>query len=268
MRVLLGVVGVAAPLIVIARGTVAQEATPPTTEELAAITERGRLLYEYDQAAWHATDAVETANPKAVEGQRCIARKEDGKWTVVFGKLNEDRSRFGIAYESDEQATLRQFAVRKEPEERQDEGFYLHAARAIELAMQDFGGPIRPYNVAVLPAPADQLYVYLYPAQTEARAYPLGGDVRDLVSAEGTKILEKRQMHKSIIDIVRQPGKKLAGGFHTHILSDLPEDTDVFHVLTQHPPVPEAVATEHFQYRVNTDGTIQIEKTKKRKSRH
>ena len=31
-----------------------QEVTPPTNAELAAITERGKLLYEYDQAAWHA----------------------------------------------------------------------------------------------------------------------------------------------------------------------------------------------------------------------
>src|SRR5439155_24775462 len=53
-----------------------------------------------------------------------------------------------------------------------------------------------PYNVAVLPARAEQLYVYLYPAQTGARLYPLGGDVRYLVDADGTKLLEKRQMHK------------------------------------------------------------------------
>ena len=70
----------------------AQEFQPPTSEELAAVTERGRLLYEYDQAVWHATDTVETANPNTVEGQHCIARKANGTWTVVFGKLNEDRS--------------------------------------------------------------------------------------------------------------------------------------------------------------------------------
>src|SRR5207249_8053711 len=55
----------------------AQEAMAPTQEDLAAITERGRLLYEYDQAAWHAGDAVQMANPKNVEGQRYIARSEE-----------------------------------------------------------------------------------------------------------------------------------------------------------------------------------------------
>ena len=242
-----------------------QEVTEPTNQELGAITERGKLLYEYDQAAWHASDAVQMANPKNVEGQRYIARKENGKWIVVFGRLNEDRSRFSITYRAEEQAMLRQFAVKQEPAERQDDGFFLYAARAIEVATRDFGATNRPYNVAALPAPAEHLYVYLYPAQTKARVYPLGGDVRYLLSPDGTKIMEKRQMHKTIIETMPQSGKKTVAGFHTHVLSGLPEDTDVFHVLTQDPPVAELVATPRLLYRVQIDGTIQIEKAMKRK---
>jgi len=245
--------------------SLAQEMVRPTTEELAGITERGRMLNEYDQAAWHATDAVQMANPKTVEGQRYIAKKENGKWRVVFGKLNEERSRFGITYEAEQQANPREFAVRKEPEERQEEGFFLYAARAIETAMKDFGGANRPYNVAVLPGPAEQLYVYLYPAQTKARVYPLGGDVRYLVSADGIKIVEKRQMHKTVIETVPSPKGKTVAGYHTHVLSDVPEDTDVFHVLTQDPPLPEFVGTAHFTYEVMADGTIKVEKEMKRK---
>ena len=249
-----------------AQAAAAQEVERPTGEELAAITERGRLLYEYDQAAWHATDAVQMANPKAVEGQRYIAKKERDKWIVVFGKLSADHRRFDVSYEADEQATLKAFKVQKEPANRQDEGFFLSAARAIEAATRDFGGASRPYNVAVLPATADQTYVYLYPAQTKARVYPLGGDVRYLLSPDGTKILEKRQMHNTIIE--NQPSKeakKVVAGYHTHFLSELPEDTDVLHVLTQDPPVPETVVTPHFVYKVMKDGGIHIEKEMKRK---
>jgi len=257
---------IAAATMFIAQVAAAQEGVPPTSAELAAITERGRLLYEYDQAAWHATDAVQMANPKTVEGQRYIAKKENDKWTVVFGKLNHDHSRFDISYEADEQATLREFAVLKEPAERQDEGFFLFAARAIEVAMNDFGRATRPYNVAVLSAVSDQMYVYLYPAQTKARFYPLGGDMRYLLSSDGRRILEKRQMHKTIIENqLSKQVKKVVGGYHTHVLSELPEDTDVFHVLTQDPPVPEIVVTRHFMYQVAADGTIQIEKEMKRK---
>src|SRR5215472_546383 len=257
---------IATAMIFTAQVAAPQEAVLPTEEELAAISQRGRLLYEYDQAAWHATDAVQMANPKAVEGQRYVAKKEDGKWRVVFGKLNDNGSRFDISYEADEQATLRAFEVRKEPAERQDEGFFLFAERAIEVAMKDFGGANPPYNIAVFPGPHEQLSVYLYPAQTKARVYPLGGDVRYLVSADGMRILEKRQMHKTIIE--NPPSRKVRKvvvGYHTHVLSEQPEDTDVFHVLTQDPPVPEMILTPHFMYKVMTDGTIQIEKESKRK---
>jgi hypothetical protein len=85
-----------------------------------------------------------------------------------------------------------------------------------------------------------------------------------LFSADGTKILEKRQMHKTILEASRMLGKKTVGGVHTHVLSDVPEDTDVFHVLTQDPHQPEFVATPHFFYQVRGDGSITIEKRKKR----
>ena len=241
-----------------------QAVARPTPEELAAITERGRTLNEYDQATWHATDAVQMANPKTVEGQHYIAKKENGKWRVVFGRLNEAQNRFEISYEAVQQANAKEFAVQKEPAEGEDVGFFLSAARAIELAMKDFGRAGRPYNVAVLPGPTEQLYVYLYPAQTKARIYPLGGDVKYLVSADGTKIVEKRQMHKAILESALAPGTKKAEGYHTHFLSDVPEDTDVFHVLTQDPPAPEMVVTTHFMYKVETDGSIRVEKEKKK----
>lgn len=245
-------------------GTLGQKVTLPAAQELMAITERGIALNEYDQAAWHATDAVQTANPKTVEGQRYIAKKENGRWTVVFGKLSADKSLFHIYYEVAQQIKPQEFKVKEETPERADNGFYLVAARAIEVALGDFRGEKRPYNEAVLPAPQDQLFVYVYPVQTKARVYPLGGDVRYLISSDGTKILEKRQMHKTILETPPpDKGKKLAAGFHSHVLSDLPEDTDVFHVLTQDPRVPEMVGTAHFMYEVRTDGTITIEKVRK-----
>jgi len=238
---------------------------PPSAADLNAITERGILLNEYDQAAWHASDAVQTANPKTVEGQRYIAKKENGKWNVVFGKLNADKNLFQINYEAVQQAKPQEFSVSAEPAQRTDNGFYLFAARTIDAALQDFQGERRPYNVAVLPATQNQIFVYVYPAQTKPRIYPLGGDVRYLFSADGTKIIEKRQMHKSILESSppKDKGKKLVAGFHTHVLIDQPEDTDVLHVLTQDPPLPEMVATPHFLFQILANGTITIEKQKK-----
>src|SRR5205814_8954219 len=140
----------------------------PADAELAAITERGRDLAEYDQVAWHATDAVQAANPKTVEGQHYIAKKENGKWKVVFGALNAGKSKFLIAYEAEQLAKPKEFSVKRDEPAREESGFYLFAARALELALADFGPAARPYNIAVLPAKAggangqEGLFVYLY----------------------------------------------------------------------------------------------------------
>ena len=72
-------------------------------------------------------------------------------------------------------------------------------------------------------------------------------------------------MHKTVIENAPSPKGKTVAGYHTHVLSDVPEDTDVFHVLTQDPPVPEFVGTAHFMYEVNADGTIKIQKEMKGK---
>ncbi len=39
-------------------------------------------------------------------------------------------------------------------------------------------------------------------------------------------------------------------------MTDTPEDTDVFHVLRQKQPLPEAVGTKNGIYMVEIDGTI------------
>ena len=236
----------------------------PTSAELAAISERGRALAAYDQAAWHATDAVQMANPKTAEGQHYLARVEGGRWTVVFGALNAEKSAFLIDYEAVAQpGKPGQFEVKRDDPPREDGGFYLFAARALELALTDFGGTARPYNAAVLPAEQGRLYVYLYPAPVKAEVYPLGGDARYLVAADGGKILGKRQLHMTMIEGGPVKGKKTAPGFHTHTLSDVPEDTDVLHVLQQDPPRPEMVTTLHFVYEIAVDGAIRVKKEKK-----
>jgi hypothetical protein len=241
-----------------------------SSAELQALTERGRALVEYDQAVWHATDAVQTANPRTVEGQHYIAKKENERWLVVFGALNANKSKFVIGYEAEQLAKPKEFKVIKDEPAKEETAFYLFAARALEMALADFGRANRPYNSAVLPVAGrdgkDQpglLYVYLYPAQTTAGVYPLGGDVRYLISADGLRIMNKRQMHKTVLDIAPVKGKKMVAGYHTHVLSDIPEDTDVLHVLQQDPPAPEVITTQHFVYEVASDGTIRIKKQKK-----
>jgi hypothetical protein len=53
-----------------------------------------------------------------------------------------------------------------------------------------------------------------------------------------------------------KPTNFVLAGYHTAILDDIPEDTDVFHLLARRPSVPEYVATPKFVYRIEPDGTI------------
>jgi hypothetical protein len=246
----------------------AQKDSLPSDSELAAITARGRLLYEYDQAAWHASDAVMATHPAKENLGRYIARKTDAGWEVVFGRLNESRDAFLIAALAKQGKSLQEFSVKNFETPQQDTGFYLSAAKGIENTLKAFQGVNRQYNVAVLPANENQLYIYFVPAPTDKDLYPLGADVRYLVSADGGTIIEKRQLHKGLIPNGGPipAGTTVAGGYHTHVLSNLPEDTDVFQVLTRKPSVPEFIGTEIAIYTVNADGTIKIvQKMKKHK---
>jgi hypothetical protein len=251
-------------ILFLASISIAGKKKPEPDPVMPDVTARGRALYEYDQAAWHATDAVQALHPPDQSVGRYLALKSDKGWTVAFGHLNDQRDRFLIGYEATQGATLQEFTVKKFDPLKEDTSFYLAAAKAFDTALHDFQGEKRPYNVAILRAPPNQLYVYVLPAQTKTGIYPLGGDVRYLMTADGGTIVEKRQLHKSIIEMDPSSlpkGATPAGGVHTHVLSDVPEDTDVFHVLTRQPPQPEIIGTRNKKmYEISVDGTIRERK--------
>jgi hypothetical protein len=237
----------------------ARASSKPSDAELAAITARGVLLAQYDTAAWQATDAVTAMHP--IEGRigRYIARKTETGWVVDFGRLNEAGDKFLVAYEAVQSGSPARFEVRSFNPVQEDAGWNLVAAKAVETVARDFGGTSRPYNIAVLPADGGSIYVYFYPAQVKEGVYPLGADVRYQVSPDGTKITEKRQLHKTIIESAPAGADvKVASGYHTHVLSDVPEDTDVLLVLTRQPRVPELVMTPTYMYTIDVHGAITV----------
>jgi hypothetical protein len=238
--------------------------------ELASISARGRMLYEYDQAAWHATDAVMSTNPPRELIGRYIARKTEAGWVVAFGRLNEAKDAFLISVMATQGSSLQDFTVKRLDPPQSDTAFYLLAARSIDTVLPVYhGAATRTYNAASIANADGRFYVYLEPGQTDADGdyFPLGADVRFLVSADGKAIVETRQMHKSIIPKAELPsGTKLQAGYHTHVLSEIPEDSDVYVVLSRKPSIPEYVASRTAIYVVNTDGSIHfVEKMKKRK---
>src|SRR5713101_3239786 len=222
-------------------------AEKPSECELAATTERGRSMKEYDVASWHATDAFLALKPAEGSTRYYLARKGDAGWTVVFGKFNEPRDRFLVAYEAVQGSGPEDFSVVKHDPPIEDAGFYLAGAKAMEKALADFPLEKRPYNTYVFPRADGQLYVYVLPATSENGVYLLGGDIRYLFSADGNTSLDRHPMHKTILvfdtNKKSEEVKKLEAGFHTHVLSNCPEDSDVFYVLARKPSIPEYVGT-------------------------
>jgi hypothetical protein len=237
----------------------------PTESELAEITARGRALAAYDFASWHGTDAVMALKPADGSVRRYIARSTPKGWVVAFGRLTAARDTFLVAFEAARTAQSGEyegFTGVAHAKPIVDTDYYLHAARALDTASADFGAVQRPYNVAALPTAYGNWYVYLYPAPTITGVWPLGADTRYTVSADGRTILEKRRLHNSVIEFGARrmqspaPGATIEAGSHTAVLAEIPEDTDVYHVITRTPRVPEYVMTDHFVYKIDIDGKI------------
>ena len=83
---------------------------------------------------------------------------------------------------------------------------------------------------------------------------------RFTVSADGMTITQEHRMHNSIIaqalDEGVPAGAHVTAGFHTDVVEDVPQDTDVFHVLSRTPPLPDYVSANGQLYLIQTDGTI------------
>jgi hypothetical protein len=238
----------------------AQKPQPPSGDELAAIAARGKLLFEYDQAAWHSTDAVKKLGIPEGAIDRYVAQKTASGWVVMWGRFTQSQDKFLIVYEAIQGERPEVFTVKKHDPPLEEAGFYLFAARSIATARQEFHGEQQPYNLAVLPAEKGSFYVYILPAQTIEGVYPVGGDIRYLISADGQKIVGKRRMHQDILNFTIR--KDAIYSLHTHILSDTPEDSDVFEVLTRQPLIPEYIFTCNFTFRANPEASLQVVEAK------
>ena len=251
-------------LLFLSASNVIAQVERPTDSQLADISARGRALAAYDFAAWHGSDAIAPLNPTAANATKYIARETPKGWMVAFGKLTASRDTFLIAYEAIRTSATgpyEGFSGIAHPTPVVDTGYFVRASRALDTAMVDFGPVRRAYNVAVLPAPQGNWWVYLFPAPTVAGVWPLGADGRLLISADGKRIIERRRLHNSVIEFSERstrpaPGATTVAGYHTAVLAEIPEDTDVYHVLSRTPKVPEYIMTDHFIYRIDTDGKI------------
>ena len=239
---------------------------PPETATLEEITARGRALAAYERAAWRAHAQLLALRPDPRFTQRYIAYQADSGWAVAFGRLNTSRDTFfvshvGIPAVVDGKRVDTLFTIQPMETPAADTGYLVRAARAIDTATALFWPTVRPYDTAVLPAADGSWWVYIVPAPNREGVWPLGDDMRFRISADGRSVREGRRMHLGTMEFdrtKRTPETRLAAGVHHTVVSDLPEDSDVFHVLTRAPRVFEYVFTPNFLYMINEDGSIRF----------
>jgi hypothetical protein len=233
-----------------------------TRAALDSVTERGTAMAEYDAASWHSSDAVIALRPPNDVVNMTVARRlPDRRWEAVFGVFDRASETFRVSYRAQQRAAGdTAFTVEKLASPVLEGGYFLRAARALSIAREAFGQPTRPYNAMVLPIASGGWYVYFVPAQVRAGYYPLGGDVRFRLDADARSIVERRQMHATILESGPTPppvsGASLVASYHTAVLADMVEDSDVFHVLVRRPSRPEHVRSASFTFVIDPSGRI------------
>jgi len=240
----------------VAAGFVAP-ARAATAADLQAVSDRGRYLAAYDRAAWHGSDAVMSIAPKNAPIELFLAHPVGATWVVDFGKLSADASSFDVTYEATQAGDPKSFTAVAFAQPRHDTGVPLAEALAATDARKLFVGEKRPYNFAVMPRPDGNIYVYIYPAMVSNDSWPLGGDERFLYSSDGKTMIERTRLHKSILDMqLKGEGSgQIVAGMNMEFLFDLPQDTDVFKVLST--GQPQYVTAQGHMYYIDTTGVIE-----------
>lgn len=232
----------------------------PTQQQLDEISARGRALAGYQHAAWTASMQLFATNPDPYRVERYVAYHADSGWVVAFGRLSVERDTFYVSHIAipaavNGQRVDTQYEFETFAQPMPDVDFLVRAARAMDLATMTMGMTKRPYSAAAIPDTSGNWFVYLTPSADVASVWPLGDDVRYRVAADGQRVLETRRMHVGMVAPSRD-GARLTS--RRKALHDMPEDSDVFHMLMSHGGTPEVVVTPRYQYMLSTDGSIRL----------
>jgi hypothetical protein len=239
---MLGLSAIAVP--VSAQETVSEEeaaAKIPHYREMKAAIVRGREMYFYDQAAWHATDRMLEdwgERPTTdLRGYIVLPGEGDGLDAVFFGEQEGKTVEFARYRVEGSKVVGGGPADEDARPELSPLGRRMVAARGIaldEARQQEFGfcNRERP-NTLILPPDADDIVsVYFLTAPVSNDAYPVGGHFRIDVDAAG-KVTNSRRFLNTCF--VAEYGKAAGGDdgrpvalVLSHLLDPQPTEIHVF----------------------------------------
>jgi len=240
----------------------ARPSSPPSADSLSSITRRGRTLAIRDSIASLAAAAMTSPVVPADSIVRLIVRRSERGWEVVSGRLSNGDKIFLVTEVSTPGIEPKRWASTTFDPPAVDTGYFANAARAIESSILMFHrSSSHTYVAMAIPAEEPPWWlVYIYPAASGDGVWPIGGDMRFRVSADGRVITESRRLHESVrqysVRTARSASRPWEG--QPFVSGDTPEDTDVFHILQRRPALPELLRAGRFRYRVDVDGSIRL----------
>jgi hypothetical protein len=226
----------------------AQSAAEKAATDLALA--RGRLIYAYDQAAWHGTDAMlkKIEHPEKIVGGWIVDGPAAAPTLIFFDQDKAEPHAAYIAEFRDNRLTAERLVASDSPERM------LSAERKAMIAALQKGKqawrdakPLfcstRSPNSVVLPPerPGGPHLVYILTPQVANGAYPFGGHFRVEIGADGS-VGASRAFTNSCLTM-ELPKGDASGMFFTitHLLDPVPTEIHVF--TAQAAGMPIVVAT-------------------------
>lgn len=204
---------------------------------------RGQLLYAYDQAAWHGTDAmVEDAKS---QGRMDELAAKSGGWVI---RAAPENSLEFVIFDKSQDSPKLLYAARLieggskvvehsflDGEKAEPDAVTLRLIKAHRIALAAISGKDvlrcsqKNYNIAVLPPETDgAIPVYLLTPQIKMEEVPFGGHTRLLVAADGT-VGAAHPFTKTCLGLPSASSKDAPKALMaTQLLDPLPTEVDVF----------------------------------------
>lgn len=239
-----GFASVAAASIAIAAPVWAGEA-----EDLAFASQRGADLFDYDRAAWVASDALMADLKEMPRGKPygwVVTPSGAGGLEVSFLADDEGRIyRFYAASVRDHKVVASLF-LKGEHQTLTEAQLAMARARDVAIeAVRPVCQP-QPYNTVVLPGRSGggAIDVYLLTPQMEAGAYPVGGHTRVTVGADGTIVAQHAFLNTCLTVDERQLPEGASNPIIgvSHLNDPLPTEIHVFLSIWMQAPILVAVA--------------------------
>lgn len=222
----------------------AQSFSDAESSEVVLALTRGRMLYQFDQAAWHATDKL-MEDAKAA-GKLDIIHSQLSGWVVqpadsamldvvFYDRTSPVPKRLYTARMADggKRVVSGNFAG---PDAVITDALTLSLIKARAAAQKALQGQSilrckkENFNFAVLPPeqPGGAISVYLLTPQSDMASVPFGGHLRIMVSPNGT-VGPAHPFTKSCLELPTKLAKDAPTGLiATQLLDPLPTEVDVF----------------------------------------